>query len=233
MFWKIVCEKNGEGDRPGGEHPDGRFVLHRHNDEDGPHLDLRLEHDAYLSGWRIDGVSLEGGPWATEKAPHPVHWLDFDGDAVRQDAGTYAWLERGRNGGVLALHGGNGTRLLRVTRTEGLPVGVARAVCEALADIKISGEDAGQLIRDGATARRLAVERLCGLGRELDGTAFDESVWRKTLRALTLPEIHGQLRTFEVRFDQKYPPAPTSRPETLWNDGGDGRQEAALAILRD
>ena len=148
---------------------------------------------------------------------------------MRHDAGTYAWLERGRTGGLLALHGGKGTRLLRVTRAEGLPARAARAVCEALAEIKMSSDDAGQLIHDGATARRLAVERLCGLGRELDGTAFDESIWRKTLRALTLPEIHGQLRTFELRFDQKYPPAPTSRPETLSNNGEGGRQGAALA----
>ena len=109
----------------------------------------------------------------------------------------------------------------------------AAVVREALAEIKMSGDYAGQLIRDGATARRLAVERLCGLGRELDGTAFDEPIWRKTLGGLTLREIHGQLRAFEVRFDRKYPPGPTSRPETLSDDGGDGRQEAALAILKD
>lgn len=89
---------------------------------------------------------------------------------------------------------------------------------------------AGALIADGATARLRATERLCGLGRELDGDAFDDAVWRKTLSSLTLEEIHGQLRSFEVRFDLKYPPMPVSRPD---HAQGASRSEDALAIVRE
>ena len=70
-------------------------------------------------------------------------------------------------------------------------------------------------------------------GRELDGESFDEALWRKTLEALTLDEIHGQLRSFEVRFDVKHPPMPVSRPDAP-EDGVEGtRSVQALAIVRD
>ena len=81
-------------------------------------------------------------------------------------------------------------------------------------------------------SRQIAVERLCGLGRELDGAVFDEAVWRKTLRGLSLDEIHRQLHAYEVRFDRKYPPQSVSRPERLPEDKEEGRAGAAMAILR-
>jgi hypothetical protein len=90
--------------------------------------------------------------------------------------------------------------------------------------------DAAQLVLDGIAARDRATARLCGLGRELDGGAFDESAWRKSLRGLSLDEIHAQLRAFEVRFDAKYPPAPVSRPERLPEDGEANRLDVARAI---
>jgi hypothetical protein len=86
-------------------------------------------------------------------------------------------------------------------------------------------------MRDGALARQRAIERFCGLGRELDAEAFDPAVWRKTLAGLTLEEIQAHLRTYEVRFDRVYPPAPVSRPERLADDGSQ-RASVALGILR-
>jgi hypothetical protein len=76
------------------------------------------------------------------------------------------------------------------------------------------------------------------LGRELDGSAFDDSVWRRVLAGLSLDEIHSQLRAFEVRFDQKYPPSPVSRPEKLRDadaedSAGTTRAEGAMAIARE
>ena len=73
MYWKVTCEE-ADDTAIGPAEPDGRFVLHRHCDADGPHLDLRLEQDDYLLGWRIDGVDLAAAPWAVEKAPHPLAW---------------------------------------------------------------------------------------------------------------------------------------------------------------
>jgi hypothetical protein len=235
MFWKIVCEEQGQAQGADGcpAPADGRFVLHRHHDADGPHLDLRLEQGDCLIGWRIAGVTLEDEPWATEKAPHAVRWLDHDGDAVREDAGRFTWLEQSADRCVVELRGQKGSRQLRLEREWRLPVGAARAIREALVEYGVAAEDASRLIGDGVTARRRAIERLCGLGRELDGSAFAEGTWRKLLAGLTLEEIHAQLAAYEVRFDQKYPPQPVSQSERLEPDSGESRSEAALAIMWD
>lgn len=230
MFWKIRCEDAPE---ESGHAPEGRFVLHRHVDSGGEHLDLRLECDGHLKGWRIDAAELGREAWATEKAPHPVRWLEDDGDAVRMDAGEYAWSRSGRDGGDLLLFGSDGCRCVSVSRAEELPVDAARAIADAIREHEMEPSQVAALIVDGATARKRATERLCGLGRELDGDAFDDVVWRKTLSGLTLEEIHGQLRSFEVRFDVKHPPLPVSRPEAS-EDGVEGtRSVQALAIVRD
>ncbi len=238
MFWRVTGLPVNEEELPGDERsrarPDGRFVVHRHVDQHGPHLDLRLECGEHLVGWRIDGLRLEDDLWATEKGPHPIRWLEQDGDAVREDAGLYTWLERSSDRRVLLLKGGHKTRLLRLEQEPGLPPRVVRSICAALKESGLSVEqagDVGRLVRDGLTARQRAVERLCGLGRELDESAFDETVWRKALSALTLEEVHTQLRTFEIRFDEKYPPEPVSRPERLPASDGEARETTALAIL--
>lgn len=206
MYWKLTCPATPQdraATHPAGG-PDGRFVLHRHRDDQGPHLDLRLECGDCLLGWRIDAVELDGGPWAVEKPPHPLHWLDGDGDAIREDAGVYTWLERGTDRRRLLLDGRGVVRTFLFERVPGLSPRCARAVA-----------------------------RFCGLGRELDGSAFDEKVWRKALDALSLDEIHDQLRAYEVRFDLRYPPEPVSRPERLPDDARDERMDVAMTILRD
>ncbi|HOZ46287.1 MAG TPA: hypothetical protein PLO37_12170 [Candidatus Hydrogenedentes bacterium] len=229
MLWKLSLVE-------GAEIPanwDGRFVLHRHRDAQGPHLDLRLEHDGFLTGWRIDGLALGDVAWATAKPPHSAAWLDRDGDAVRERAGVYAWAERDAHGGTLVLHDRGGrVTCLKVEQEPGLPAGVVRSVMEVLAGSGFAETEAAALIVDGMTARQRAVGRLCGLGRELEGTAFDEALWRKTLRHLSLDEVHAQLRSFEIRFDAKYPPQPVSRPERLDGEAAQDREEVALAIAR-
>jgi hypothetical protein len=77
MYWKLseMRREPSDGAPPVGEK---RFVLHRHVDADGPHLDLRLEAGNCLLGWRIAGEELNPGCWASEKAPHPKSWLDED-----------------------------------------------------------------------------------------------------------------------------------------------------------
>ncbi len=108
----------------------------------------------------------------------------------------------------------------------------ARALLEAMEAHRLAPGQVAQAVDDGLEARRRAVERFCGLGRELDGLAFDETVWRRTLEPLTLREIHRHLSAYEIRFDQKYPPQPVSRPEPLPDSGPKGVSERAMAILR-
>lgn len=236
MYWKVSCAHDGDIHDTG--ESNGRFVLHRHCDDEGAHLDLRIEQEGFLLGWRIAGVSLDSTPWATTKAPHPLAWLDQDGDAIREDAGTYAWIERGRDRATLLLRGRNGVQRICLDREVGLPAEVIRTVRNALKACGAEIDSAARLIADGAAARTRAIERLCGLGRELDGASFEEGVWRRALNGLSLEEIHTQLRAYEVRFDAKYPPQSVSRQESLPaldSEGGGERMRvvSARAIVRD
>jgi len=232
MYWELGRVERLAADeaavRGGGE---GRFVLHRHRDKGGVHLDLRLEQEGYLLGWRIDAAALEEGCWATEKAPHPVHWLERDGDAHREDEGVYVWLERGPDGGTLELRGRVGVVKLQLSRREGLSVTCMRAVCATVSALGVRGEDVPGLLEDGVCARGRAVARLCGLGCELDGDDFDEAMWRGALAGRSLEEINRCLQSYEVRFDRKYPPEPVSKPEALAEEEGGARCDRVMAIL--
>lgn len=233
MYWELRCTKPmAAGEAPENSVPAaGRYVLHRHHDAAGPHLDLRLEQDGYLMGWRIEGVSLDAAVWGTEKAPHSVRWLEQDGDAIREDAGVYAWVERSPDGGELELRGREGVRRVRVERRAGLPICCVRSLSEAMTEHGLEADALAGLIADGVVARGRAVARFCGLGRELDGSAFDEQVWRDTLASRSLEEIQAHLRALEVRFDAKYPPQPVSKPERLEDEAPARRCEEVLAML--
>lgn len=233
MYWKLSRVERKEAPETNETPGDGRFVLHRHNDAQGPHLDLRLEQEGYLAGWRIAGGALAEGAWATEKMPHPVYWLDQDGEAVREDAGVYVWRAREADHAELELQGGAGVMRLRLEMAPGLPVERVQAIRETLARHGLAPEQAADLVADGVTARQRAIERLCGLGRELDGGAFPEGFWRKTLGTLSLRDIHTHLESFEQRFDAKYPPQPVSRMESLPEETGAAGQGRALEILFD
>ncbi len=234
MFWKVRLEERQESLQGEKAAAAGRFVLHRHEDEGGTHLDLRLEQPGgYLLGWRIDSESLDGEPWATEKLPHPLSWLDRDGPAIRQDSGTFGWLREEREERRLLLQGEHGERELTFEREAAVQPRAARAVAEALRKADVDGDQLGALLMDGIQARERAMERFCGLGRELDANTFDEGLWRKTLRGLSLDEIQTYLRSYEVRFDQKYPPQRISLPTALSGEECEARTEGALAILRD
>jgi hypothetical protein len=216
---------------------EGRFVLHRHRDTQGPHLDLRIEQDGCLAGLRIDADALAPGAWASEKAPHALHWLRQDGDAVRVDAGAYAWEQCETDVRVMRLDGAQGACRLEWRRVDGLPPNCVRALIEAARAVHAAPDRMAELVRDGAEARGRAIARLCGLGRELDGAAFDAAAWRRMLEPLSLREIHGHLAAVETRFDRAFPPEPLSRPEALEDEAqratAQSRSDQALRLLRD
>lgn len=220
-----------------GTNGDGRrFVLHRHRDEAGVHLDLRLEQDGYLMGFRVDGVALGAEAWATAKAPHPLHWLDRDGDAVREDGGTYFWESGDATGGVLLLCGVRETVRVCVEPIGGVTAGDLADVRAAAEKLGVTAGALAGLAEDGAVARERAIARLCGLGRELDGDAFDDGLWRRTLAGERLAVIQQYLHGLELRFDRKYPPAPVSVPVTLEESetlaAGGGGTVRAMGILK-
>ncbi len=240
MFWTLVSVEplDAAAARAADAAPiEGRFVLHRHRDALGPHLDLRLEQDGCLAGLRVDADALEPGAWAAEKPPHALHWLRKDGDAVRMDAGAYAWERRDAHARVMRLDGARGVCRLEWRRMEGLPPRCVRALIEAGRVVHAAPDRLAGLVRDGAEARERAVARLCGLGRELDGPAFDAAAWRRLLEPLSLREIHGHLAAFETRFDRAFPPEPVSRPEALEDEAqrssAQSRAEQALRLIRE
>lgn len=214
---------------------DGRFVLHRHHDAEGPHLDLRMETGGCLAGWRIDGDALAPGATAGDKAPHPLRWLDQDGSAQRLDRGEYAWESRDADTWTVLLRGARGALRLVWRRERGLGPAAARALALAAREHGVTQDRLAALAGDGVEARNRAVARLCALGRRLDGAHFDEASWRALLAGLSLREITGHLAAFETRLDGLFPPEPASRPEAL--DGGGGRaaradrNDAALRLL--
>ncbi len=207
-------------------------MLHRHSDAQGPHLDLRLEQRGYLTGFRIDATAIDGETWAEEKSPHPVEWLDRDGEAIREDSGTYVVERVNGNELRVTLHGARAARTIHAVQEPGLSPGTTRDVCAVLREQGVSTQDAAKYIADGITARRRTVERLCGLARELDASTFDETVSKRSLAGLSLEEIHTQLRAYEVRFDAKYPPAPVSQPEQQSESERATGTATALAIVR-
>ena len=230
MFWRLEClDPDPEPPVQNG----ARFVLQRHHDARGAHLDLRLEAGGVLTGWRIEGGALEGVLWATLKPPHPARWLDYEGGAARLEAGDYVWVSDENGARVLRLQGRAGAWRLRVAPWEPMTGAEARALAEAVEACGASWAEAASLVRDGAAARSRAIERLCGLGRELDGDTFDDGAWRRLLGGMALPEIQAHLRAYEVRFDGKYPPAPVSRPEPLPDVASETRTGTALAIAKE
>ena len=228
MFW-IVRSESGPKKL---QRRDGRYVIHRHHDAEGDHLDLRLECDGFLMGWRIDGADLDDSPWATQKPPHSTRWLEAGEGVIVESQGDYAWERRSESENVILLEDESGCRRIRFECVRPLNSLAARGLWQAAASAGLGLDDAAALLADGAAARARAIERLCGLGRELDGHAFEAQLWRKSLGGLSLDEIHSQLRAFEVRFDTKYPPRPVSRPESL-DEESENRSESALAIVRD
>lgn len=237
MLWTLESLENG-ADAPDGSAPEGRFVLHQHRDAGGAHLDLRLEEGGALRGWRIDAESLAPGAWAGEKAPHRAEWLDNDHDARRLDAGLYRWESRNADGGVLLLRGREGARRLVWRREPGLPPACLGGLLRAARELGRPVAELPELARDGGEARSLAVSRLCALGRELEGAAFDAAAWRALLEPLGLRGVRRHLAAFEARLDRRHPPMPVSRPEPLETDEAEVRDAArrgrdALAIARN
>ena len=231
MYWHVRAVEAVEEDAS--EATQGRFVLHRHHDERGAHLDLRLEQPGgFLLGWRFDTPELSEGAWGEEKPPHPLHWLEQQGDAVCVDRGVYRWTTHDAAGGSLVLCGEQGTRVLHLQRASALPAHVVGAVLDYLREQRMSPEVIPNLLKDGWTARQRAMARLVGLGRELDGETFAETLWRATLETRSLDEIHQHLAGFERRFDERYPPRPYSRPDYDASAGA-AREKQARDLLRD
>jgi hypothetical protein len=225
-----------------------RFVLHSHTDAGGEHLDLRLEEGEVLVGWRLPCDAMEqlaqaSGVVCELKPIHPRRWLDTDDEVCAvEDSGTYSWIRRDADGGTALFHGKRLAGQYGFARRKAPAEAIAEsyrnsrsAIREELGLDLARTEDVAELLaraRDGDTARNRAVERLCALGMELDGESFDEKMWRKTLRHLSLAEVHAHLRSFERRFDGRYPPVPVTKREKL-EERDRRRERVAAGILSE
>jgi len=248
--WRIekVCSEREMERSARGVSEGKRFVLHRHSDDSGAHLDLRIEEGDVLVGWRLPCDAMEqlarGQRVVCElKLIHPKRWLDVNDEVCAvEDSGTYSWVKRDADGGTALFNGKRLAGQYEFARWKESAEPVPDSYRESLSVIKeklgldlARTDDVARLLaraRDGDTARNRAVERLCALGTELDGESFDERMWRKTLRHLSLAEMHAHLRTFEKRFDEKYPPASATRPEKI-EQRDKQREKAAAEILSE
>ncbi|HNZ49370.1 MAG TPA: hypothetical protein PLY90_09900 [Candidatus Hydrogenedentes bacterium] len=230
MFWEIA-EVSRCGTAPDTQEEQGRFVLHRHDDGEGVHLDLRLEWGDTLSGWRIAGENLETGLWATEKMPHPADWLTQDRGLERKSAGLWRWEERSEDRRRVALQIGEETVRITLERRRGISAETVRALSDLAKESKMPFSALAGLAADGLQARAREIERFCALSRMLDGEGFDEAGWRSLFSGMSLREISDRLAHVEIRHDRLHPPLPVSLPEKLTEDEGTSRMRHAYQIL--
>lgn len=234
MFWELNAIKRTSLTEDISPERCGRFVLHRHRDSQGEHLDLRLEGDGCLVGWRISGTSLTQGTWATENPPHPLVWLDDDHDAVREMDGQYVLERRDSSQCCVQLWSGSEGLELTLRRLPDISSDTVGTLAGMVQKKNIAFDALPRLVEDGLEARTRAIERFCGLSRVLDGEGFDEAGWRRLLAGMTLGEIGERLAKVEVRYDRVHPPTPVTRPEPLDEPETQERRTAqAFEIARE
>ena len=157
MYWNIALLPDATPDSKREHGPAGRYVIHRHFDGGGPHRDLRLEQAGHLAGWRFEQPLCAEGAWAVEKGPHPLRWLDHDGDAAREDAGLYTVIAWAKDVRELFLDGRHGTHILRAERMPLLSPEAARALHVTMREMALEPAALAGILRDGVTARRRAL----------------------------------------------------------------------------
>ncbi len=227
-----------ETDHPHRELP---YFMHRHEDAGAVYIDLHIERPGCgVARWRmavdvIDRLSAGEEVVCTLNPQDSMRSLDRDApEYTVVDEGTYA--DAGQAGGrhrlVFSGRVLDGEFEFRAVCDDSTVAALAEAIREEPGAM-LGPERVEEFVaaaRDGRVARRRAVERLCGLGRELDGDAFDAQLWRRMLDGLSLSEIHRQTAKFERRFDEKYPPQPVSRSASLPEEDSD-RRKIVTAIL--
>jgi len=228
MFWKLIVDGVSDSEE---FVPRDRYSLRRDTCEPGGAETLELHEGDVVRGWKMAGPLCDAAVWASELSSRSSSNRDTRIDPGGESGG-YAWEHVGMDGGTLLLERNGEICRIRVERVASLCLESAREIAGVMQEHGVASSDAAGLVADGLAARRNAVERLCGLGRELDSERFNDAVWRKTLAGLRLTDIHEQLRAFEVRFDEKYPPMPVSRPESLDESASVSRDEKAMLILR-
>lgn len=230
MYWEITRMWSKEEEHEGEDYA-GAFVLHRHHDEEGVHLDLRLEHGESLLGWRIGGEELQEGLWATEKMPHPVEWLRSDCGLQRCMEGQWRWEEREEGGCTVALRHGRQSLCLQLERRVEIGTEAVRALAGMAKEKGISFSALAGLAEDGLEARSREVARFCALSRTLDGEGFDEEGWRGLFSGMSLRDISDRLARVEIRYDKLNPPQPVSQPEELIEKEQSVRAREAYKII--
>jgi len=235
------------GERTGAEgdhtHRELQYLVHRHDGTGGTYLDLHIERPGgSVARWTmgvngLDRLSAGEEAVCTLNPEDSMRLADQDTpEYAMVDEGTYT--DKGEAAGRrrLVFRGRvlDGEYEFRVVCDDNV-VGVLADAIREEPDTLLTPESVKEFIaaaRDGRVARGRAVERLCGLGRELDGDAFDDRLWRRMLDGLSLAEMYRQTARLERRFDEKYPPRSVSRSTSLPEEHSD-RRETVAAILEE
>ena len=214
----------------------GQWVLHRHRDTDGPHLDLRLETGGILGGLRIDGEALNPGVRAIEKAPHPLDWLTTDGPAQADGRGQWGWDTRKPERRILILDDGADRYRLVWRRLPPLPPDAHARLSEWCREHRLAPAELPGLCADGLRARQAALARCQGLAALIEGDRFDPNAWQILLEPLDLEALNRRLEALEAQLDRLHPPIPWTCPPDGPADppaSADPRALArAIALLR-
>ena len=244
MYWNIALLPDATPDSKREHGPAGRYVIHRHFDGGGPHRDLRLEQAGHLAGWRFEQPLCAEGAWAVEKGPHPLRWLDHDGDAAREDAGLYTVIAWAKDVRELFLDGRHGTHILRAERMPLLSPEAARALHVTMREMALEPAALAGILRDGVTARRRALARSAGLGasstaapltRRSGGAPSNPSASTKS-RAICARTRSGLITSFPHRPRRTRKRSQTANPGpgriARWASCATAERRARRGVLR-
>ncbi|HOQ90371.1 MAG TPA: hypothetical protein PLX03_09560 [Candidatus Hydrogenedentes bacterium] len=212
MLWTLESAEPVQ--EPPAEGWAGRWALHRHRDELGEHLDLRLEQDGVLGGLRVEGSELAPGVCAVEKGPHPLKWLAASASVEKLGAGRWGWLWREPALREIVLEERKALTRLAWRRAETIPLRAAARLGAWCREHQVDPDQLEALCADGWLARQAARERCRGLAALLEGEVQDPAAWQKQFGTLSLAELNARLELLEARLDRKhFPPALAAPPD--------------------
>lgn len=191
----------------------GRFIVQRHQDNLGVHIDIRLEHEGYLTGWRIDGVSeLADEMWGEAKLPHNPNLL-YDANLPEIERGIYQWyLEDGEIGILELVSTSEDCKVFRVEKCCGVPLSVQRKLIEICSGYGLKWDEVSSLIGDGLKAREWMITKICGMAQYLDDQAFVQDDYVEYLKNRSFEELKESLIIWEKRLSLKKPVERVTKP---------------------
>ncbi|MCX8065998.1 MAG: hypothetical protein N3G21_12650 [Candidatus Hydrogenedentes bacterium] len=203
-----------------GEVAMGRFIIHRHSDIAGEHIDIRLEEDFSLVGWRVDGTSELGDEmWGVAKLPHHPGLLD-DGTIPVVAKGKFRWLLDNKDDTFLELEFDDGEiRVYKVEKHGGLPASIQNRLNKIISDNGLSWDEALSLIGDGIKAREWLITKICGMVEYSGNYILPQAEYAEYLKGKSLDELKRNLTYWEKKVSSNQSVGRLTRPGDIGQEG--------------